>query len=296
MRARVLAALAAGLALAGSAGAAADLRPRAKITDGPTGVTEQTAATFRFEATAPTALSSFECRLDAGAWTGCSSPYDVKDLGGGPHSFEVRLTGTLADGTPDRRDWTVQQQTVIAPPPLPEPTAPPPPLPPRPNPTKPRESQGCRYAANEPGEVRAALLRKAALCLIARERAKRGLRPVRRVPALERAAAMQVRDMLRRRYFGHVSPTGRDVGGRAAAVGYLRGARSWTVGEVLAWLIRPRPTPKSIVRAWMKSPGHRAVLLGPSFRDAGIAMAAGNPRTRGGGATWAAVFGRVSRG
>ncbi|HVL35735.1 MAG TPA: CAP domain-containing protein [Burkholderiales bacterium] len=98
--------------------------------------------------------------------------------------------------------------------------------------------------------------------------------------------------MVRRRYFAHVSPGGGDVGDRVRRAGYVRGTGAWTVGEVLAWLVRPRPTPDATVRAWMRSPPHRTILLRAAFRDVGTSYALGNPRSRRGGATWAAVLGR----
>ena len=276
--------------------AALQLQPHAVITSGPTGEVSETTATFEFEASGPAPLTEFQCRLDAGAWTDCASPHEIKGLGGGPHSFEVRLQGGVADPKADRRDWTVKQQTEVVPPPLPEPPKPPPPLPPRPEPDKRRDAGGCAYGANEVGEVSATRIRRAVRCLINAERTKRSLTPVAYNAALERAAGRHARDMVRRRYFAHQSPGGARVTERVRSTGYLRGARYWTVGEVLAWLVRPRPTPAAIVDAWMKSKPHEAVLLHPSFRQVGAAYANGNPRARrgGDGATFAAVFGRRS--
>lgn len=269
------------------------LQPQARITGGPQGEVAETAATFTFEATGPAPLTAFQCRLDAGAWEECSSPHAVDGLGGGPHAFEVRLQGQLADPEPDRREWVVKQQTEVTPGPLPDPPKPPAPPPARTG--KRRDAHGCAYGANQPGEVSAVRIRHATRCLINRERARRGLRPVSRDARLERAAGRHARDMVRRRYFAHASPGGSRVSDRVRATGYLRGARYWTVGEVLAWLVRPRPTPASVVGAWMRSPPHREVLLHPAFRQVGAAYARGNPRARrgaGAGATFAAVFAR----
>ncbi len=264
----------------------------ATITDGPTGSTESTTATFSFRASGASVLGSFECRLDGARWEACRSPDAESGLGGGQHSFEVRLTGPLADPTPDRRDWTVEQRTVISPAPVApaRPSAPEAPA----RPPRRHDARSCAYAANEPGEVRSERLRAAVVCLIDVERRQRGLRPLRSVAALERAAAAQARDMVARRYFAHVTPTGRGVVARVSGTGYLRGTRAWTLGEVLAWLVRPRPTPVATVDAWMASPPHRAVLLGPAFRDIGIAVAPGNPRTGAAGATWVGELGRRS--
>ena len=266
--------------------------PHAAITDGPSGTIEQTTATFAFEAEGGTGvLATFECRLDGGPWDECSSPKSIGGLGGGPHRFEVRLTGTLTDPTPDHRDWVVEQRTVVTPAPVaPAPEAPV--IAPPPRVIKRRDAGGCAYAGNEPGEARPALLRAAAICLIDGERHKRGLRAVHRSRALERAATDHARDMVTRRYFSHFTPTGRGVPQRVAATGYIRANHAWTLGEVLAWLVRPRPTPAATVDAWMHSPPHRAVLLRPSFRDIGVGFARGNPRSGQAGATWAGELGR----
>ncbi|HEV2774626.1 MAG TPA: CAP domain-containing protein, partial [Solirubrobacteraceae bacterium] len=50
--------------------------------------------------------------------------------------------------------------------------------------------------------------------------------------------------------------------------------------------------PKSIVRGWMGSPGHRHAILDDSFRDVGVGVAPGAPRkVRGRAATYTTEFG-----
>ena len=266
--------------------------PQARITEGPSGVVVEATARFAFEASGPAPLGRFECRLDGGAWEPCASPRELSGLGGGPHTFEVRLQGPGTDPAPDRREWVVAQRTEIVPPQLAEPPKPPVPLPPRAVDRR-RDARGCAYGANEPREVSGARIRRAIRCMVNVERAARDLPPVALSRALERAAARHARDMVRRRYFAHESPGGSRVGQRARAAGYLEGARFWSVGEVLAWLVRPRPTPAAVVDAWMRSRPHRRVLLQASFRQIGAAFAHGNPRApRKAGATFAAVLGR----
>lgn len=64
-------------------------------------------ATFPFIATI--AGSTFECRLDAGAWQACASPHELTGLADGAHSFRVRATSParLTDATPATRRFTV---------------------------------------------------------------------------------------------------------------------------------------------------------------------------------------------
>lgn len=138
-------------------------------------------------------------------------------------------------------------------------------------------------------------LARAAVCLINRRRVARGLRRLRLSPRLSRAARRHTRDMVRRRYFGHVSRSGTDVVDRLRRSGYIRGDISWAVGENLAWGSGRRATPRLIVRAWMRSSGHRRNILSPRFRDIGIGVTPHAPvRTKRPAATYTTTFGARS--
>ena len=54
-------------------------------------------------------VASFECQVDGGGWTGCTSPTTTGSLGDGSHTFEVRATDNAGntDATPDSYTWTV---------------------------------------------------------------------------------------------------------------------------------------------------------------------------------------------
>lgn len=82
--------------------------PETTITRGPHRTTIESYATFTF--TSSVELSTFECRLDAGAWQTCSSPHNVSGLSAGEHTFEVRATdpGGTTDPTPASWSWAVQ--------------------------------------------------------------------------------------------------------------------------------------------------------------------------------------------
>ena len=156
----------------------------------------------------------------------------------------------------------------------------------------PASSAACPGAGTVPTADGVDAARGAVLCLLNHERARHGLRPLRRNGDLRQAAGRHSRDMASRNYFSHVSPGGSDQVDRIRAAGYLRGARRWTAGENIAWGTGGQATPASIVAAWMASPGHRANLLRPGFRHVGIGIAAGVPvssaRT---GATYTTNFG-----
>ncbi len=129
----------------------------------------------------------------------------------------------------------------------------------------------------------------AALCLINKERSKRGVPTLRPERRLVKAAGGHSRDMVRRGYFSHISPSGNDPGDRIAATGYP--FSTW--GENIAWGPRKRGTPASIVRSWMASPDHRANILNGAFKESGIGIAVGDPVPSASGfpaATYTQVF------
>jgi uncharacterized protein YkwD len=117
-------------------------------------------------------------------------------------------------------------------------------------------------------------------CLINDERASYGLQPVTPNADLHRAALSHSNEMVDEGYFEHTSPAGLTFIDRIDATGYMRGARSWVVGENLVWGTGPLSTPQSLVTSWMNSPPHRENLLRPTFREIGIAAVAGTPVSR----------------
>jgi uncharacterized protein YkwD len=133
---------------------------------------------------------------------------------------------------------------------------------------------------------------RATLCTLNAQRERYGLAPLRLNKQLSRAARRHARDMVRRRYFGHDSLGGGSFVDRIRHSGYLNGARSWTVGENLAWGTHRSSAPRAITSMWMNSPGHRANILNASFREVGIGLAIGAPGAGGGpAATYATDFG-----
>lgn len=113
----------------------------------------------------------------------------------------------------------------------------------------------------------------ATLCLLNDERRSHGLGSLRENSALSVSSERHAEDMARGDYFAHDSRDGRSFVDRIKAAGYVRGAASWTVGENLAWGSGGRAAPEQIVAAWMASPGHRANILSPRFKEIGFGMA-----------------------
>jgi uncharacterized protein YkwD len=117
-------------------------------------------------------------------------------------------------------------------------------------------------------------------CLINDQRNSSGLSPVRSNGDLREAALSHSNEMINQSYFEHTSPSGLTFIDRIESTGYIRGARTWTVGENLVWGTGPLSTPQALVTAWMNSPPHRENLLRPAFRELGVAAVAGTPRSR----------------
>jgi uncharacterized protein YkwD len=107
-------------------------------------------------------------------------------------------------------------------------------------------------------------------------RAKHGLKPLRAAPKLLQASSRQAKAVIRSDSFNHSSRY-RNTGFRTAgeAMAYNRG-----------WSTRTR----AAIRMWLRSPGHRALVLSRSFRYVGAGIARGDlwgsPST-----VWVAQFG-----
>ncbi|KAA1395692.1 FG-GAP-like repeat-containing protein [Aeromicrobium ginsengisoli] len=92
-----------------------DTAPKTRIDSGPANITNQTSATFTFSADEP---ATFECSLDAGAYSACHSGDTFGSLDSGTHTFAVRATDLAGnvDPTPATRSWivdTTPPQTTI---------------------------------------------------------------------------------------------------------------------------------------------------------------------------------------
>jgi hypothetical protein len=77
-----------------------------EITAGPSGPTNDSTPTFEFTAEDG---STFQCRVDGGAFASCTSPHTTTALADGEHTFEVRAkdgAGNI-DGSPASRTFTV---------------------------------------------------------------------------------------------------------------------------------------------------------------------------------------------
>jgi len=144
------------------------------------------------------------------------------------------------------------------------------------------------------------LIRVATLCLINRERTMRGERPLRPNRRLRRAAQAHSQSMAFGDYFEHVGPSGQTPLARMRSVGYISSSRvGFQVGENIAWGTLGLSTPRAIVASWMASPGHRANILDPHYRETGIGVSPHpiSSRAHGqAGAIYTQDFGVITRG
>lgn len=138
-------------------------------------------------------------------------------------------------------------------------------------------SAECAGAEIEAADQSTADIEQSILCLINETRSNAGLATVRLNDKLAQAASGHSNDMVENGYFSHTSPSRGDFIDRITRTGYMKGARSWLVGENLVWGSGELSTPASMVEAWMESPPHRANLMRDRFREIGLAGARGTP-------------------
>jgi uncharacterized protein YkwD len=121
-------------------------------------------------------------------------------------------------------------------------------------------------SASAGGKARLDGAERAMVRAINRQRANHGLGGLKASSGLSRAADYHSWEMLDANYFAHTS---RDGGPFDARVRRFADHRS--VGETLAWLSNcGGGYARKVVRMWMDSPGHRAILLSSGFRRVGI--------------------------
>jgi Right handed beta helix region/Bacterial TSP3 repeat len=82
--------------------------PNTTISSGPSGTTTSMSASLGFGSNE--SRSTFQCSLDSGIWSACTSPKTYSGLVVGSHTFSVKATDTAGnvDATPATRSWTVQ--------------------------------------------------------------------------------------------------------------------------------------------------------------------------------------------
>ena len=154
-------------------------------------------------------------------------------------------------------------------------------------------SAACSAADATASEADKRTLVRATLCVLNAQRARRHLPRLILNDKLSTAARAHSSAMVRGKFFSHDSADGSSFLDRIRSTGYLSGVSGWSVGENIAYGSGDRSSPRSIGRAWMNSPPHRANILSRSFREIGIGVAYGTP-VGVGGATYTTDFGKRS--
>ncbi|MDX6202043.1 MAG: hypothetical protein QOJ83_1543 [Frankiales bacterium] len=142
------------------------------------------------------------------------------------------------------------------------------------------QDTGITPAADNLDTVNAAIL-----CLVNGERAAAQLPPLTQNAQLDKAASGMAARMVSEHFFSHDTPDGKNVVDRVEPTGYIPSSGDWVVGENLAWGSGALSTPQAIVNGWMNSPGHKANVLAPDYKDIGLAAALGSPTTTNSGGT-----------
>jgi uncharacterized protein YkwD len=114
------------------------------------------------------------------------------------------------------------------------------------------------------------------LHLINASRKRHGLHTVRLRSSLYHAAKAHSRSMIGKDYFSHYSYSGATPAERILSYGYTQtGCTYWKVGECIGWGKDDVGTARAIFHKWMKSSGHRAIILTKAWRDVGVGRATG---------------------
>jgi len=162
----------------------------------------------------------------------------------------------------------------------------------------PASATSCPNTTTQAGGLSSDQIEASITCLINEQRVAFGVAPVASNATLAAAAHAHSAEMVSDGYFSHTSPSGVTFIDRIEATGYMRGARSWAVGENLAWGDSYLGTPSAIVTSWMNSPEHRDNLLRGKFRELGVSAVRGTPESAGdsNGVTVSSDYGYRGRG
>jgi uncharacterized protein YkwD len=118
---------------------------------------------------------------------------------------------------------------------------------------------------------------RALLCEINQNRASSGLESLTRSAKLDRSALFHSDEMVRYHFLGHEAAGRPSLLARIRGYGYFAGASDGLYSENVGAGPGSNGTARSLMDAWMASPGHRANLLSAQFRDVGIAAVLAPP-------------------
>ena len=138
---------------------------------------------------------------------------------------------------------------------------------------------GCNKSGKSVERISKKTARNAIVCLFNKGRSAKN---VKSVGNLKQAAQWHASVMAQQRCLSHQCPGEPNLQQRVARSGYLRGASGYELGEIV--LAQPdNVSPRQIVKMWMGSSGHRAVIRKSSFDHVGVGLSIRN------GDVWAAA-------
>lgn len=118
------------------------------------------------------------------------------------------------------------------------------------------------------------------------QRTQAGQPELKSQPDLAKAAAYLAADLAKRQVLEHRDGEGRRLQARVESAGYT----TWTtIAENIAY---GQQTADEVVKAWMKSPGHKENLLGSTYTEIGVGLAYSSNRTP----YWVQIFGSRTSG
>jgi uncharacterized protein YkwD len=129
---------------------------------------------------------------------------------------------------------------------------------------------------------------QAMLCLVNYARTQSGEPALEETTELDESAADKAGDIISCDSFSHYA-CGREFTYWMRATGYLS-SQCWRAGENLAWGAGEYGSVTAILRAWLRSPTHRANLLG-EFTQVGTSLRVGTLEGDAGVHIWAQHFG-----
>ena len=126
----------------------------------------------------------------------------------------------------------------------------------------------CQHSGDPVRSISKKNARSAIGCLFNKERSARN---VKRVGSLKNAAQGHSAVMASQRCVSHQCSGEPNLPGRVSRTGYLNGASSYKLGEIIL-SGSAKSSSRLIVSRWMGSPGHRAVLVDSSYKHVGIGL------------------------
>ena len=132
----------------------------------------------------------------------------------------------------------------------------------------PTAEAGCNKSGKAIKNISKKTARDAIVCLFNKGRSAKN---VKRSGNLKQAAQWHSSVMANQRCFAHQCPGEPSLKERVARSGYLRGASGYELGEVIIYQ-RDDASPRRLVRKWLGSSSHAAIIRKSSFDHVGVGI------------------------